>query len=229
MNGLSKRCFFLTGYLAVFGGAVALFFNSLTIRASAQPQDPWHQWLCMVGANPPVQVQETPSTPSPARQPDYPLARPGRISSGYGTRTHPVTGNLDFHQGLDLAAPAGTPVLASLEGQVLHAGWLGNLGNSVVLEHGSERTRYGHMMSVAVQANDWVRRGQIVGYVGSTGRSTGPHLHFEHWKLNSQRQWVTVDPRELMARKHHGDAEAIATGSPVGGVGGIGEDINRCG
>ena len=128
----------------------------------------------------------------------YPLATAAPISSGFGLRVHPITGLSSFHQGIDIAAPAGTPILAAYSGQVIVAGPAGNLGNAVVIAHDDvRRTRYGHMSSVAVQPNTWVEQGTIVGYVGSTGRSTGPHLHFEYWSRESGG-WLALDISEQL-------------------------------
>ena len=122
-----------------------------------------------------------------------PLPSLARISSGFGWRHHPMTGLESFHQGTDLAAPAGTPVLASFSGTVIDAGDMGNLGNAVVLDSGSVRTRYGHMSRAIVSAGESVNKGQVIGFVGSTGRSTGPHLHFEVWHLDASGQWKPQD------------------------------------
>ena len=124
----------------------------------------------------------------------FPLASPASISSGFGWRLHPVTGEQrSFHQGTDLAAPAGTPVLASFSGTVIAAGDMGNLGNAVTIDSGTTRTRYGHMSRVIVSAGETVTKGQTIGYVGSTGRSTGPHLHFEVWHRDTSGQWSARD------------------------------------
>ncbi len=104
----------------------------------------------------------------------------GRISSGYGYRTHPISGQQRFHPGIDIALPYGTPVRAARAGRVTFAGWRGGYGNLVILNHTEGySTRYGHMQRFIVRAGQWVRAGQVIGYVGSTGYSTGPHLHFE--------------------------------------------------
>lgn len=102
------------------------------------------------------------------------------MSSKYGMRVHPVTGRLARHNGIDLPAPAGTPIYATADGVVGRAQRLGNYGNYVEIEHGSAvQTRYGHMQSFVVASGQRVKKGDIIGYVGSTGRSTGNHLHYE--------------------------------------------------
>ncbi|MFZ2197819.1 MAG: M23 family metallopeptidase [Thermodesulfovibrionales bacterium] len=108
---------------------------------------------------------------------------PGRISSPYGYREHPKTGLQDFHSGMDIASDPGTPVKATADGIVSFAGWSGGSGNLVALEHGlGFSTYYAHNRQVIVRAGQKVKRGDILGYVGSTGNSTGPHLHYEVWK-----------------------------------------------
>ena len=102
------------------------------------------------------------------------------LSSGFGMRTHPVIGGRRAHKGVDLAAPTGTPIYATADGTVSKAEWFSSYGLYVSLEHGGEiQTRYGHMSRVSVLAGQEVKKGDIIGYVGSTGRSTGPHLHYE--------------------------------------------------
>lgn len=107
----------------------------------------------------------------------------GRISSSYGERVHPILGYLRMHSGIDIAAPAGTPIRAVTDGTVSYAGWHGGHGNYVKLSHtGNLGTGYGHMSRIAVSVGQHVSRGQVIGYVGSTGLSTGPHLHYEVFK-----------------------------------------------
>lgn len=102
------------------------------------------------------------------------------LTSGYGMRTHPVLGGRRQHAGIDLAAPTGTPVYATGDGIVGRADWYSSYGLYVAIEHGaSMQTRYAHLSRLAVAAGDSVKKGDLIGYVGSTGRSTGPHLHYE--------------------------------------------------
>lgn len=125
----------------------------------------------------------------------YPLPAIVPISSGFGWRVHPVTGISTFHQGIDLAASFGTPVLAAHSGEVVAADWLGGLGNAVVINHGDDsETRYGHLSQILVTPGQYVKQGTVIGLVGSTGMTTGPHLHFELW----QRQ-VAVDASKLIS------------------------------
>lgn len=107
----------------------------------------------------------------------------GRLSSGFGLRRHPILGFSRMHAGIDYAAPSGTPIYAASAGRVTFAGRNGGHGNYVRLSHdGRLGTGYSHMSRIAVQAGDRVRQGQVIGYVGSTGLSTGPHLHYEVYR-----------------------------------------------
>ncbi len=108
----------------------------------------------------------------------------GRISSPYGWRTHPIFKSKIFHTGIDYAVPYGTPIKASNAGKVIYSGWYGGYGKVVIIDHGSctgapTTTLYAHMSQQKVSVGDNVTRGQIIGLVGSTGYSTGPHCHFE--------------------------------------------------
>ncbi len=108
---------------------------------------------------------------------------PGAISSRYGMRRHPILGYRRMHAGLDFRASRGTPIVAVTDGRVVGAGRMGGCGNAVRLNHGSGMaTRYCHMSRIAVRNGQSVRRGQVIGYVGSTGLSTGPHLHYEMYR-----------------------------------------------
>ena len=103
-----------------------------------------------------------------------------RLTSDFGMRYHPVLGGRRGHKGVDLAGPVGTPVHATADAVVGKAEWFSSYGLYVALEHGGDiQTRYGHMSRLNVYAGQRIRKGDIIGYVGSTGRSTGPHLHYE--------------------------------------------------
>ena len=118
----------------------------------------------------------------------------GRVTSNFGIRTHPILGGRRMHTGIDLAAATGTPVFATAMGVVTNAGWRGSYGLLVQLDHAnSHQTRYGHLSRLAVQPGQIVEPGQLIGYVGSTGRSTGPHLHYEV-RIGGK----AVDPRPYM-------------------------------
>ena len=102
------------------------------------------------------------------------------LSSDYGMRVHPVLGGRRQHKGVDLAGPIGTPIHAAADGVVSRADWFSSYGLYVSLEHGGAlQTRYGHMSRLNVAAGQRVHKGDVIGYIGTTGRSTGPHLHYE--------------------------------------------------
>ncbi len=117
----------------------------------------------------------------------------GRISSGYGMRRHPILGYMRMHAGVDFAAPYGSPIYAASDGIISYAGRHGGHGNYVRIEHGGGiGTGYAHMSRIAASPGQHVRRGQVIGYVGSSGLSTGPHLHYELY-----RNGATVNPMSV--------------------------------
>jgi murein DD-endopeptidase MepM/ murein hydrolase activator NlpD len=123
------------------------------------------------------------SSPLPQRGISVPSRMPlegAQLTSGFGMRNHPVLGGRRHHQGIDLAAPTGTPVYATADGIVGRADWYSSYGLFISINHGAAlETRYAHLSRLAVAAGDSVKKGDLIGYVGSTGRSTGPHLHYE--------------------------------------------------
>lgn len=122
----------------------------------------------------------------------YPIS--GRLTSRYGTRADPFTGVKSFHTGIDLAAPTGTPVKASTDGRVAAAGSQNVYGNYVIVTHaGGYQTLYAHMSSISVRRGQYLAQGDEVGKVGSTGYSTGPHLHFSVYKNGK-----TIDPFSVL-------------------------------
>ena len=126
-----------------------------------------------------------------------PLTAPavGEVSSEYGWRNDPFKGSKAWHAGLDIAAPAGDPVAACWDGTVTYAGTKGGYGNVVEVTHaGGWKSVYGHLRSASVKAGDAVTAGEKIAEVGSSGRSTGPHLHFE-----LRRDGETVDPKAMLA------------------------------
>jgi len=137
-----------------------------------------------------------------------PLKSYSRVSSEYGWRKNPVSGVNKLHAGTDFAAPGGTPIYAAASGYVQVAGWSsGGYGNYVIIYHGkmsdgnSYTTLYGHMRSVATSAGKYVQQGELIGYVGSTGNSTGNHLHLEVWKGGSKAN--AVNPRNYIPIPHN--------------------------
>ena len=132
----------------------------------------------------------------------------GRVTSGFGNRFHPILGYERFHAGLDLAASYGTPVKAAADGRISSAGWSGGYGNLVRIAHaGGIQTMYGHMSRIAVGAGSFVHAGEIIGYVGSTGLSTGPHLHYEVLRngrpVNPLSVKLAAAPAQLEGAKLH--------------------------
>lgn len=106
----------------------------------------------------------------------------GTVSSPFGFRTHPITGKKNLHTGLDIAAPMGTPIAAAYDGVVLETGQTDGRGKYIRLGHGDDmQTLYCHLSEIRVREGDTIAAGDTIGLVGSTGMSTGPHLHFEVW------------------------------------------------
>ncbi len=111
---------------------------------------------------------------------NYGVVSGKRISSLYGYRIHPITGRRRFHEGIDIAATHGNRVYAYTDGRVVEAGWNGGYGNCILIDHGNGlKTRYAHLSKIYVRIGQKVRAGERIGAIGSTGNSTGPHLHFE--------------------------------------------------
>ncbi len=137
-----------------------------------------------------------------------------RLTSDYGMRVHPVMGGRRAHKGVDLAAPVGTPIRASADGFISKAEWFSSYGLYVAVEHGGDiQTRYGHMSRLNVAAGQRVRKGEVIGYVGSTGRSTGPHLHYEV-RIAGQ----AVNPMPYMQSDElHGSIDAKSRAIGAGG------------
>ena len=122
------------------------------------------------------------------------------VTSNFGWRIHPITGEWRFHAGVDLGYEYGTPVPALFDGIVLEAGDYGDgYGNQVLIYHSqiNSYTRYGHMSTVTVQINQVIGRGSVIGYVGSTGNSTGPHLHLEYIIPDGTGSYIYTDPLQL--------------------------------
>ncbi|MEX0271655.1 M23 family metallopeptidase [Leptolyngbyaceae cyanobacterium UHCC 1019] len=123
-----------------------------------------------------------------------PLTIPAEITSAFGWRTHPITGDARFHRGIDLGAAYGSPVVAAKSGQIYLADMYGGYGLTVIVQHNAmQQTLYAHMSQLFVKPGEWVRQGQLIGQVGSTGSSTGPHLHFEFLQQTAQG-WNAIDP-----------------------------------
>jgi murein DD-endopeptidase MepM/ murein hydrolase activator NlpD len=125
----------------------------------------------------------------------FPLPIPAAITSIFGWRVHPISGDMRFHSGIDLGVAWGTPVLAALPGRVVAAEDMGGYGLAVVIEDtaAKQRNLYGHLSGIAVQPGTVVKQGSVLGWVGSTGNSTGPHLHFET-QVPMTSGWTAIDP-----------------------------------
>jgi murein DD-endopeptidase MepM/ murein hydrolase activator NlpD len=135
------------------------------------------------------QILETRNAETPAAAARVPVVD-GDISSGYGLRRDPLTGALKFHEGVDISAIAGTPFRSAQPGVVVFADRLGSYGNTVIVQHeNGDRALYGHASGIVVRPGDRVEAQQVLGTVGNTGRTTGPHLHFE-----LQRNGRVIDP-----------------------------------
>ena len=130
------------------------------------------------------QMAHTPST--------WPV--PGFISSGFGYRHDPMNGSREFHEGIDIATRYGTPIKAPAEGLVVFTGWRSGYGKCIEISHGMGlSTRYAHLSKILIKNGDHVRRYQVIGRTGSTGRSTGPHLHYE-----VRRKGVPINPKRFL-------------------------------
>lgn len=136
----------------------------------------------------------------------------GRVASSFGEREDPLNGEGAFHPGVDIDAAYGSPVRATADGDVVHAGTANGYGREIILDHGHDLTTlYGHMSALAVVPGQHVVRGQIIGYVGESGRATGPHLHYEVRVHN-----VPVNPHKYL-RSTYDQAIAQGTLSSAGG------------
>jgi murein DD-endopeptidase MepM/ murein hydrolase activator NlpD len=151
----------------------------------------------------------------------FPLIGAAEPTSGFGWRLHPILGTWLMHSGRDLAAPEGTPVVAALTGRVVSSGLAGGYGLAIEIEHDRplRRTLYGHLSELYVKEGDNVRQGEVIGRVGSTGRSTGPHLHFE-LRLPQEGGWMATDPGDLDPAR-----SLIALPGPGGGRGTSGDAV----
>ncbi len=159
------------------------------------------------------------------------MSRPvnGRITSGFGYRRHPILGYKKMHTGMDFGAPYGAPIYAATDGVIAYAGRKGGYGNFVQINHGGGlATGYGHMSRIATRPGQRVRQGQIIGYVGSTGLSTGPHLHYELYRngRHINPASVTFTQRAQLSgndlarfRAQLARLKAVKPGAALGGMG----------
>jgi murein DD-endopeptidase MepM/ murein hydrolase activator NlpD len=174
----------------------ALGISDMLVHKLGEP-DPAEQKEAGVRSEPTRSRGATPAEPGrePAEVPDFRMPVLARVSSGFGTRRDPFTHSTRFHNGIDIAAPAGMSVRSAGAGRVTFSGYRGGFGNLVILEHpGGYETRYAHLEKILVKEGEEVPAGHPLGTVGSTGRSTGPHLHFE-----VRHHGDRVDPKALLA------------------------------
>ncbi|MDO9491422.1 peptidoglycan DD-metalloendopeptidase family protein [Acetobacterium sp.] len=154
----------------------------------------------------------------------------GDITSEFGWRTHPITGDQRFHEGIDIGAAEGTPVGAAGAGEVTTAGWYGGYGNAVIIDHGNGlSTLYGHLSAIMVSVGELVSQLQTIGLVGSTGNSTGPHLHFGLYQDGSPIDPSAIFgfdvgsryiPQDMVAMVHEGEMIVPKSENPYANSGG---------
>jgi murein DD-endopeptidase MepM/ murein hydrolase activator NlpD len=157
------------------------------------PAIPMGQGGYATGRSTPMPTEDG-GMPNSATVAIYPLLNPAPVTSKFGWRTHPLTGKRRFHAGVDIGAPMGAPVVATGSGTVVSAGWKAGYGKTIVIQHnGVQQTLYGHLSEISVASGQSIAQGTVIGLVGSTGNSTGPHLHFETRTSNADG-WVAVDP-----------------------------------
>ncbi|MDE2562921.1 MAG: M23 family metallopeptidase [Sphingomonadales bacterium] len=179
------------GYKRAAGGAVQV--GSLLYAGLERDGKPRTELVRMGGAFTDALDDGSPAgSPAETLSLGMPVAN-GHETSGFGLRRHPILGYVRMHDGIDYGAPFGSAIYAVADGVVMSAGWRGGYGNFVMINHGGGITSgYGHMSRLAVSPGQGVQRGQVIGYVGSTGLSTGPHVHFE-----VRRSGRPVDPSSV--------------------------------
>lgn len=162
------------------------------VDLAGRPIDLSRPAMAIVRFGPPVAVNAL--LPASVSMPSGTPVASASLTSGFGLRRHPILGGIREHSGVDLAISAGSPVHATADGVVERAAWSGGYGLAVSLANGpGVETRFGHMSRLNVVAGQQVHRGDVIGYVGSTGLSTGPHLHYEV-RMNGH----AVDPHRFM-------------------------------
>lgn len=168
----SKSLSRIAALVLVGGAAIATAPVHAAPAGDAQFASLFEAWKRLDGA----QTVAQPGAAIPSRKPVEDI----RLTSDFGSRSDPFTGRRRMHQGIDIPGPIGTPIYATADGIVSRAEWANGYGNLVEINHGNGlQTRYGHMSKLIAQPNQRVVRGQLIGLMGSTGRSTGSHLHYE--------------------------------------------------
>jgi murein DD-endopeptidase MepM/ murein hydrolase activator NlpD len=196
--GATQRTPSLTAPAAEFGRGLPATAPSVPVGTIAAPS--YNSFSTAIGTTPSLKDFYRRTLRPPGRLGNgnirlvFPLSIPAPITSLFGWRVHPIFGTPRFHAGTDIGAPIGTPVLAAYAGQVVMADFLGGYGLLVALDHnqGKQQTLYGHLSEVFVKAGETVKQGTVIGRVGNTGNSTGPHLHFEYRELTPDG-WVAMD------------------------------------
>ena len=195
-----KTAIFLSAALAAFVAVPAAASSSSASATAAEVTKPVEEaqeealtrgdpgfrelfasWTALDTAGPdPFAVDVNTTAPQPVSVPSRNPLNSGSLTSSYGMRVHPILGRRKRHKGIDLAAPTGTPVYATGDGAITRADRSRTYGLVIYIDHGAElETRYAHLSKLLVADGQDVRKGDLIGYVGSTGRSTGPHLHYE--------------------------------------------------
>ena len=182
-----------TTELELLRESVETFLNQYIYEEKAE------ETLAMGGYNPVAAYSEEPAEGCTYQKvctaADLTAPVSGTVTSEFAYREHPITGELDFHTGVDIAAAEGTAIHAAADGVVTEAGWSDSYGNYLVVEHSSGfSTKYAHCSQLIARAGDVIRKGERIGLVGSTGISTGPHLHFETWVdgLKADPLWLLL-------------------------------------
>ena len=181
--------------------SIGLVPLALAVTAPAVLGQASDRWVCRVAAGSfgpsPYRSRIEEILQTRSLSPTLPVSGP--VTSRFGWRTHPIYGTSNFHTGIDIAAAEGTPIYSSDAGTVELANHGGAIGLQVAIVHATHKTIYGHMSRFAVSPGQSVQRGDPIGYVGSTGDSTGPHLHFTVYERQHDR-WERIDPAEYLAQ-----------------------------
>jgi murein DD-endopeptidase MepM/ murein hydrolase activator NlpD len=193
------------------GGPYEPITGSAPVNAPAK-SDP--QFRALFDSWKKLDDQQTILVSIPSRKPVGDMAG---LTSNYGVRSDPFRGGRAMHSGVDIPGAHATPILATADAVVGRTGWVGGYGNLVELEHGkSIQTRYGHMSAIAVAPGQKIKRGQVIGYMGSTGRSTGTHLHYEvRIEGRAVNPMPFLQSGEYLIAMERKPAPEVAVGGPV--------------
>jgi murein DD-endopeptidase MepM/ murein hydrolase activator NlpD len=205
-NAFSARLFRAAlGVLVILPAATAA--HAAEGGQDAQFASLFSSWVNMDGGS--ADRPESARSSIPSREPVESMA----LTSSFGVRSDPFNGRRRMHQGIDIPGPLGTPIYATADGVVERAEWANGYGNLIELNHGNGlQTRYGHLSKMIAQPNERVRRGQLIALMGSTGRSTGSHLHYE-----VRIAGAAVDPSPYIRSTNYELALREARDAAVGG------------